>query len=95
MATPPKNARRFLAEIKWIGNSRIALFQLSRAQVAELDRAAFAVMLDAEPALERLLVLNLGNEFAVEKGADARSLGFHAEMVPGFGLEQILGGLFV
>ena len=63
MATPQKNARRFLAEIRWIGNSRIALFKLPRAQVAELDRAALAVVLDAEPAFERLLMLDLGNEF--------------------------------
>ena len=49
---PAKKCEAVLAEIKWIGNSRIALFQLSRAQVAELDRAAFAVVLDAEPAFE-------------------------------------------
>ena len=85
----------FWSEKTWAAYSGIALFQFSRAEVSELDRAALTVVLDAKSALERLLVLNLGNEFAVEIGTDTWAFGFHSEMVLGLGLEQILGGLFV
>ena len=72
----------FWSEKTWAAYSGISLFQFSRAEVSELDRAALAVVLDAKPALERLLVLNLGNEFAVEISADTGAFGFHSEMVP-------------
>ena len=48
------------------------------------------MVLYAEPALERLLVLDFGYELAVYKGLDVRALADHSKLVPLLWLEKSL-----
>ena len=53
------------------------------------------MVLDAETALEGLLVFKLGDGLAVEPRTDARAFGFHAEVVPFRWLEKALAGFLI
>ena len=88
-SNPAKKCEAVLAEIRWIGNSRIALLQLSRAQVAELDRAALAVVLDTEPTFGDCSCSTSAISLPLRKVRCAVP-GFHAEMVQASGLNRFL-----
>ncbi len=57
-------------------------------------RSPFAVMLDAKTTFKGLFVFDFSNKFIIEPGANVRTFGFYFEMIPFFGLKQVLS-LFV